>query len=239
MKLIGLAAPMQCGKDTIADYLVANHGFLKFSFSDALYREVRQAFAATPDEVPSANGEVKERATDALALCWCDDQDFVNRMVDLYLGVEPGNAEYVEFLHAPRSPRWLLQQWGTEYRRHQSPDYWIKQAEAFVTVFLERKRDGMLSEVAGLVNTSVRFANECAFIRRLNGEVWHIYRRVAEAKHLNTYVSEQRLPVEPGDKELYNNGSLEQLHTGVSLLLTTTTSFLALESPANEHAPAQ
>lgn len=230
MKLVGLAAPMQCGKDTIADYLVEQHDFLKFSFSDSLYTEVREAYGVTPSEVPSENGPVKETPTDLLAIQWCGDGDFVNRMIEVHLGVEPGTAEYVEFMSAPRSPRWILQQWGTEYRRHQHPDYWIHRADEFVSVFLREKREGRLKEVQGLVNTSVRFPNECAFIRRLNGEVWHIYRRTAEAQHLNTYVSEQRLPVEPGDKELYNNGSLDQLRTGVSVLLTTSTSFLDLES---------
>ncbi len=67
MKLIGLSGPARVGKDTVADYLVENHGFLKFSFSDSIYREVQRSYGLFDQSVLRAN-ETKDTATSLLAL---------------------------------------------------------------------------------------------------------------------------------------------------------------------------
>jgi cytidylate kinase len=79
MRLIGLAAPMRCGKDTVADYLVAQHDFLKFSFSDGLYREVAAAYGLD-DESLLRDAETKESDTAQLALSSCRDPEFARRL---------------------------------------------------------------------------------------------------------------------------------------------------------------
>lgn len=224
MMLVGLAAPMRCGKDTIADILVANYNFLKFSFSDALYEEVQKAFGLLAPAL-LRDAETKEETTPRLALEHCTDPAFVELATKLIDGKYRQAAGGTGSLllapwKEPLSPRTVLQWWGTEYRRAQDPEYWIKKADFFVAAFLANP--DLRGDVAGLVNTSVRFENELAFIDKWNGIVWHIYRREAEAKHLDTYVSERRLPVRPRDKELHNNSSLEKLATGVSLLLGPT-----------------
>jgi hypothetical protein len=243
MRLIGLAAPMRCGKDTVADYLVAQHDFLKFSFSDALYREVAAAYGLD-DESLLRDAETKESDTAQLALSSCRDPEFARaclRAVGLR-DDELAGAEVPPFILQWRSPRWVLQMWGTEYRRAQDPDYWINRANDFIEAFLFAYQVAALKDaesrteadlgvlnVQGLVNTSVRFPNELDFIRSRGGEVWHIYRREAEAKHRDTYVSEQRLPVAEPDRELYNNSTIDKLHTAVSILLTTNVKSMALE----------
>jgi len=55
--------------------------------------------------------------------------------------------------------RWLMQQWGTDYRRAQDPDYWVKAGLAFIE---EQAQPGDLWVV-----TDVRFANEVAAIEGL------------------------------------------------------------------------
>lgn len=231
MKFIGLAGPARVGKDTIADYLIETHGFLKFSFSDELYNEVQAAYELEDQSLLRGN-DTKEIPTERLALKKCQDPSFSN------LGEVLHRASYVESEgrvgpredeSTPLSPRRVLQWWGTEYRRAEDPDYWLKRADAFITAFLQAKAKGEHPEIHGLVNTSVRFENELAFTRERGGEVWHIYRREAEAKHLNTYVSEMRLPVARQDRELFNNGSVDQLRTACSVLLAQDIPFIAVE----------
>lgn len=220
MRLIGLAGPARVGKDTVADYLVEERKFVKFSFSDTLYEEVSKAFDIPIDTLMRA--DLKEEPTQWLALYKCDDAAFIDACLQ--------DAQDREFeYHRPRSPRWILQRWGTAYRRAQDADYWIKKADAFVKEFLKAAAAGDIKDAAGLVNTSVRFANEQQFIRNSGGEVWHIYRRTAEQQHLNTYESERRLPVLVGDRELYNNSTVDRLRTATALFLSTDSRRIILE----------
>ena len=226
MRLIGLAGPARVGKDTVADYLVEERGFIKFSFSDALYAEVSKAFNIPIDTLMRA--DLKEEPTQWLALRYCEDPSFVAAM-----GPKAGDdADY--FRNCPRSPRWVLQRWGTAYRRAQDPDYWIKKADSFIAEFLKAVEAGDIPEAGGLVNTSVRFPNEQQFIRDRGGEVWHIYRRKAEAEHLGTYESERRLPVLVDDRELYNNSTVERLRTATALFLSTDSRRIILEGASND-----
>lgn len=220
MKLIGLAGPARVGKDTVADYLVEERGFVKFSFSDALYEEVSNAFDVPVDALQRA--DLKECATQWLALYRCDNIEAINAMIE-------DDDDRTYFLNCPRSPRWVLQRWGTAYRRAQDPDYWIKKAGLFIDEYLKAVAAGDIKDPGGLVNTSVRFPNEQQFIRERGGEVWHIYRRDAERQHLNTYESERRLLVLEGDKELYNNSTVERLRTATALFLSTDSRRIILE----------
>lgn len=211
MMLIGLAGSAGTGKDTVADYLVEQYGFTKFSFSDALYREVSDGF-----DIPIADLQdraKKEVLHPTLSLRNCDDVVFSD-IIRRFCRVRDLDPDATIF-----SPRWVLQRWGTEYRRAQDPDYWLKQANLWVKVWLDvTASDGKYH--AGLVNTSVRFPNEQAWIEEMQGTLWHVRRpdRGYCASELD-YVSEQELPVGENDRVIWNTGTVEQLNTAVSLLL--------------------
>lgn len=217
MLLIGLSGPARVGKDSIADVLVVQHGFTRFSFSDALYKEVSKAFDVTIEELQDA--ATKEDPTALLAISRSSDPTFIAAM-----------AAIDEDLEAPRSPRWILQRWGTDYRRKQQADYWIQQADQWLAKFQERERLSLAQALIdndtgyegspGVVNTSVRFENEREWIKECGGEVWHVVRR-ARLPHLETagYASEQGLEPETGDKIFYNHGSIEAIGAAVQLLI--------------------
>lgn len=160
---IGLTGPAGSGKDTVADLLVVHAGFVKLAFADALRAEVVDAFCIDPAFLTQR--ETKEQPMRCLALSRCLDQGFVIRMIGLH--TQRGEALNLD---APRSPRQILQWWGTDYRRHQRNDYWTGQASRKIERLLG---DGLAGRI---VLTDCRFADEAALVRTLGGQVWQIKR---------------------------------------------------------------
>lgn len=162
--IIGLTGLAGAGKDTVADALVAHAGFRKLAFADELRLEVLHAFERA-DAALLANRATKESPTDRLALGWCTNLEFVHAVqAHLYGGAMP-----LEALDEPRSPRQIMQLWGTEYRRAQNADYWVIK-------LLERMIDLSRQQHRRLVVTDCRFANEAAAIRGAGGEIWQVFR---------------------------------------------------------------
>lgn len=109
--VIVLHALPRAGKDTLAGALHAA-GYTPVALGAPLYAEVAAAFDHRENIL--RNAESKDKPFHKLALRYCEDPDYVERMVSL------GHTD----VDAPRSPRWHLEQWGTEYRRNQNPSYW-------------------------------------------------------------------------------------------------------------------
>lgn len=221
MILLGLAGAAGAGKDAVADYLVQRYGFVKFSFSDALYREVAAAFGL-PDDSLLRDRETKEKALACLRLEYCQDEEFVELVRGMF-------APEDHSVLTPYSPRQILQWWGTQYRRAQAPNYWVDQAEQWVAAMYDfpqfpEHRPQLF------VNTSVRFPNEHAWIKELEGNVWHLRRDAAAP--VAGHVSETPLPVLDGEREIFNNYTLDYLYKGVDQLLTSGAKFVRLEPPA-------
>lgn len=188
-KLLGFAGFASAGKDTAGDVLVQRCGFVKFSFSDALYVEVAAAFDIAIEFLKDRAH--KERQTELMALWRCRDEGFVDRMIDAGQGQ-----------HQVHSPRDILQWWGTEYRREQDQDYWVKRARDFY-------RQQIAAGAPGLVNCSVRFRNEAEWIRSESGAVVRIQRHGVGA--VNAHVSDRPLPAEYVSAEIINDGRPEDL----------------------------
>ncbi len=109
---IALSGWMRSGKDSVADHLSTQYGYLRGAFADILKAEVAVA-------VP------------------CSIED---------MNVEPLRTQI----------RPVLQAWGTEFRRSQDPDYWVKKAEESIT----RTEVGI-----PIVFTDARFPNELDMLR--------------------------------------------------------------------------
>ena len=209
MLILGLAGQARCGKDTIANYLVKRYGFIKFAFSDALYREVQEAFGLA-DQSLLRSAETKDKPCDELILSRCTDFEFIEALA---------NIGDLPLFHTALSPRWVLQQWGTEYRRAQDPNYWVHRAADFVYgvqygfTYPEHRPQFF-------VETGTRFENEREWITQANdGNIWHIHRDGIEAPGQG-HSSAAVLPVMPGERELWNNDTVERLHYGIDLMLS-------------------
>jgi len=141
--LLGLHSLPRAGKDTLAKELIEHHGFVRFSFAGPLYEEVSQAFGAAIELLES--DDWKKRPQKSLALLNCNDPAFRGLMESLGFTMDE-----------PLTSRQILQNWGTEYRRHQNKSYWTDQMWDRLGAFFERGEDGYASNENRAVITDAR-----------------------------------------------------------------------------------
>lgn len=139
--IIGICGFIGSGKDTIADYLVNLHGFRRESFANSLKDAVAQVFGWDRTMLEGRTKQARE---------WREVRDdWWSRR----LGMEI-------------TPRWVLQQWGTEVcRRAFHDDIWIAS--------LENKLRNSQDDV---VISDCRFPNEIRAIKAAGGKVIRVMR---------------------------------------------------------------
>lgn len=140
--IIGICGFIGAGKDTIADYLVNFHGFRRESFASSLKDAVAQVFGWDRTLLEGRTTQARE---------WREQVD----------------PWWSERLGMPNlTPRWILQQWGTEVcRRAFHDDIWIAALENK----LRHSRDH-------IVISDCRFPNEIAAIKNSGGQVVRVVR---------------------------------------------------------------
>lgn len=200
--IIGLTGPIGSGKDTIAESLAKVYQTKSLAFADAVRAEVCDAFGITLNIC--LDRELKERDTHALALRGCADAAFVALMLKLHLGT----GHLRTFLNAPRSPRWILRQWGTEYRRSQDDAYWLKQ----VQLKLDALPEGTIAVI-----TDVRFPNESGWLAaRPDAAIWESVR--PGCAYSDEHQSNMRIPEQHINQQVNNDGTLDELYAEVAAL---------------------
>ena len=142
--IIGFVGFIGSGKDTAADYLVNCHGFRRDSFTNTLKDAVAHVFGWDRTLLEGRTAEARE---------W-------REQLDLWWSERLGIHEL--------TPRWVLQQWGTEVCRNGfHDDIWIASLENK----MRKTRDN-------IVISDVRFPNEIKAIHNAGGLVVRIKRGV-------------------------------------------------------------
>jgi len=206
LTIIGLTGRKGSGKDTAADVLCTYAGFTRMAFADALREEVCTAWRMEP--VYLTRRETKEHPMSALALGKCLSSEFLGHMVLRHSAM----GSYVD-LDAPRSPRQILQWWGTEYRRSMDADYWVRQ--------LALRLDELCNLYDGFgryVVTDCRFANEAHWLRQsdLGGILWAVQRPAGDGEAAaDLHASETDGLAFGPDAIIDNSGDLRQLRERV------------------------
>ena len=137
--IIGICGFKSSGKDTIAELLINKYEFKKLSFAGALKDIISIIFGWSREKLEGLTKEDRE---------WREQID----------------PWWSKRLNLPMlSPRWILQQIGTNvFRDNFHQDIWI--------AALERK----IKNFTGVVITDLRFDNEINTIRDLGGLIIHL-----------------------------------------------------------------
>lgn len=191
--LIGLNGFKNAGKDTVADFLVRNHGFEKISFAASL----KESAAALFEIDPSDWDEYKNDDTVLVALLHTNPQGFRDDDIPI-----------VEI-----TARKFLQRYGTEAHRSVFyDDFWID-------ALLPSTQEDFNEWIAGrdVVITDARFPNELMRIRALGGKVVQVIRPALENN--DEHVSEQAPDPKLVDVQIANVGSLEDLEVMTEITL--------------------
>jgi len=214
--VIGLTGFAGVGKDTVADLLVAHFGFRKLAFADALRGEVAEAFGI--DIGFLSNPHTKHHPLSALAMRRAPSAFLAAVCFAGGEGTDRGGVDH-HWLDQPRTPRQILQWWGTEYRRSQHPHYWSR-------IMLQRLVDYMRDGAMRLVITDCRFQNEADTVRTVGGLLWQVKRPGIDAASTTegAHVSATDGAVFKPDTVITNNHAQEHLQ-GVVL-----SEFVALET---------
>ena len=139
--IVGFVGFIGSGKDTAADYLVNFHGFRRDSFASTLKDAVACIFCWYRTLLEGRTKESRE---------WREQEDtWWSTRLDMKI-----------------TPRWILQNWGTEVCRNGfHNDIWIASLENKI----RKTQDN-------IVITDVRFPNEITAIKNAGGKVFRIKR---------------------------------------------------------------
>ena len=207
--LVGISGYIGSGKDTVADYLITFKGFKRMSYAGPLKDAVSSIFGWDRDLLEGSTKYSRE---------WRDT-------------VDPWWAERLDIKHL--TPRWVLQQWGTEVgRRAFHDDIWI----ASIENQLRNIKDNV-------VISDCRFPNELKSIKRSGGitirvsrgpnPAWHEaalqyckgfytegYKEALKVlEEHNVHASEYSSVGLDFDHYIENNGTIDDLHKKIDSII--------------------
>jgi len=116
-----------------------------------------------------------------------------------------------------KSPREILQWFGTDVMRSLYDDIWVE------AIFNKLKSGYYENNIIknGFVITDVRFPNEVRFINLLGGKVVHVIRPNQEEIKSNQHSSETSIDIEDNEFILMNDGTIEDLEKEVDDMITS------------------
>ncbi len=185
--LIGLAGKFGAGKDAVGDVLVERFGFRKLSFAEPLRQEC--AFLLQPHN-----------------RLWPDEMP-----LDLQHDLAFQEIRPTQIWDKPTHPvvRRLLQWYGTNFRRAQDPDYWIKQMAKSIE----------LIKHTDVVITDARFPNEAALVKQY-GSLWLVHRPSQQLTEHHSHISEAFVDQYTAwDLVIRNDGDLARLDGRVTAIM--------------------
>lgn len=177
MKVIGINGPARVGKDTAANYLVKEKGWLRLAFADNLKEMCASVFDL--DLQLFHNGDLKE-------IPWARPKIFDRRAalaVKEWIGrthptVFELNDDFILLDKQLHSPREMIQYIGTEICRGFIKSYHVDIVAA------------SLIEGSNYVLTDVRFPDEAGLAKSVGGYIINIYSDLIQKEDFRSHSSE-------------------------------------------------
>jgi dephospho-CoA kinase len=199
--IIGICGFQSSGKDTVADYLVKEHGFIKMSFASKLKDIISMMFGWPREKLEGLTKEDRE---------WREQVD--------YWWSDTLNMQQL-------TPRYVMQYFATDlFRNKFHPDIWVKIVENELKKLLEE------STKPNIVISDCRFSNEINMLIRLGGKIIHVHRnppqwfykyRAGEYPQAmsSKHVSEISWIKCYYDYEIDNSGTIDELHKKIKYIV--------------------
>lgn len=179
-KLIGLGGQLRSGKDTAADYLVAEHGYVKFGMSDALN-----------DFLVAQNPIVHFRLETGM-----EGLRFTARVLPVRYAEWLAEHGYVAAKEKLEEFRAIMQRTGTEAGRQ----------VLYENVWVDAIMRKIQASEKPVVVTGIRFDNEVEMIESLGGETVWVHRSAVSPSKPSTELDEAiaRHPAGKGRREAHS-----------------------------------
>ena len=187
--VIGIGGLLGSGKDTVADFLVSNHGFTKLGMSDPL---IEGALRMNP-YIEYKPGEV---AYDG----YSPHGAYLSQLMDWH-----GYTKTKTFENA----RIFLQKMGTDFGREMIGE----------NVWVDLARKSIENTEGNVVITGIRFPNEVEMVSDIGTSWWVDRRVLAGTATTAAHASETSVGPEAFDRVIYNHGTLSELYRSVDVLL--------------------
>tara|TARA_B100000161_G_scaffold186844_1_gene135029 strand:+ start:157 stop:816 length:660 start_codon:yes stop_codon:yes gene_type:complete len=192
MPIIGITGYKGSGKDTIADFLVNNHDFIKVAFADFIKNALKELFDWDDNSFNHDNKEKKDTYWGVTPRKMCQE-----------LGTEFLRVHCKDFI----SMKFNLPN-GEPYQS----TFHIKRINKEIIKLLK------VNPNINIVFSDVRFQDELDYIKKLGGKIFRVSREDLKSNEFNNHVSEKNIENLNGiDYEINNNESILLLFKKITL----------------------
>lgn len=195
INIVGIVASKYSGKDTIADYLIANKEFTKYSFADPIKYGAMAMFGFTKEQM------------------WGTDKD--KETIDPRWGISPRKMLQ---LMGTELFQYDIHKYLNEGEFPVGREVWVYRFKLWVEELKNSETDKIFgSTQRNIVIADCRFPHEAKVIKEMGGEIWRIKR--PSLISTDTHGSEIELEEIIPDNIIINDGSLEDLYRKIDELL--------------------
>lgn len=200
MKLIGIVGKKRSGKDTIAEYLIANNRFQRYSFADPIKKGVMEMFGFTEAQM-WGSAEDKETVDPRWGIS-------PRRMLQL-VGTELFQYDIRKHLKDDEFPIGR-EVWVHKFKLWYQEEKALKVREALT---LKQARLSSADPEFNVVIADMRFVHEAKAVREMGGVIWRVER--PSLVSVDEHASEMEQNSIVADVTITNDGSLEDLYKKV------------------------